>query len=1189
MKLFTNPLQEINEYCEARTMLSKQGVSVEFFGCSEGQKSQLIHGLSDMYDRIVVIASDELRGRAFAEDYRFFDRTTAVFPAKDLIFYQADVFSNRVTSERMKTIRGILSGEVKTVVTTVDAFMAPMVPFDIIKKNIVTIQKGSVIEEEALAYKLTEMGYERVAQVEEGGQFCVRGGIIDVFDLTEENPVRIELWGDEVDSIRSFDVLSQRSIEKKRTVTFYPARELILSDDTLKSGMKRIEKDVKIKEKEFRDTFKTEEAHRLSRQFSELKEQVEEFGVLVNLESYIRYFYPDASYLSDIFEGEKVGIFVDEPSKCDAYGKQIETEFKDSILHRSEKGYVLPGQIKLLQAEKKVWGTLAKFGVVSMSVLDLVKSPVKAERRFLLSVNTVPSYNGSVNELMRDLARFKKGGYRVLVISSSKSRAKRLAEDISEEGVNAFYSENQDRILEPGEVMTFHGNLRQGYEYPGIKFVVLSDTDIFGREKTKKPKKKYKGAKISDFTELKVGDYVVHESYGLGIYKGIEKITTDKVTKDYIKIEYAGDSNLYVLATAFDAVMKYSSSEGKTPKLNKLGTKEWEKTKTKVREAVSGIANELVELYAKRQQTSGYRYPADTPWQKEFEELFPYEETADQLAAIQATKEDMESGKIMERLVCGDVGFGKTEIAIRAAFKAVMEGKQVIYLVPTTILAQQHYTTFTERMKDYPVKIELMSRFRTAKAQKKTAEALKKGTVDIVIGTHRVLSNDVEPKDLGLLIIDEEQRFGVSHKEKIKKLKENVDVLTLTATPIPRTLHMSLIGIRDLSLLEEAPRDRMPIQTFVCEYDEETVREAIVRELARGGQVYYVYNRVQGIEDVTVKLQNVVPEARIAFAHGQMSETELEDRMYDFINGETDVLVSTTIIETGLDIPNVNTIIIADSDRLGLSQLYQLRGRVGRSNRNAYAFLMYKRDKILKEEAEKRLKAIREFTDLGSGFRISMRDLEIRGAGNILGFRQHGHMEAVGYELYCKMLNEAVAGLKGEKVRETFETTIELEADAFIPEEYIVNEEQKLDMYHKIASIDGKIDCDEMRDELTDRFGTLPKAAENLLRIALIKAGAKRCFVTEIRGSYGEIKISVKNDAPVKTELVPDFLESYKGKMRFVRTGVPGFVYKYEPFGLAEKDEEVLLSNCEQIISHMEMLFDRDDENNKGNGKGRND
>ena len=661
---------------------------------------------------------------------------------------------------------------------------------------------------------------------------------------------------------------------------------------------------------------------------------------------------------------------------------------------------------------------------------------------------------------------------------------------------------------------------------------------------------------------------MVHENHGLGIYRGIEKVEVEKVVKDYIKIEYRGGGNLYVLATGLDVIQKYASADAKRPKLNKLGTQEWTRTKSKVREATGEVAKDLVELYAVRQQKNGFPYGEDTVWQKEFEEMFPFEETEDQLAAIEATKKDMESTRIMDRLICGDVGYGKTEIAIRAAFKAVQEGKQVVYLVPTTILAQQHYNTFVQRMKDFPVRVDLLCRFRASGEQKKTVADLKKGLVDIVIGTHRVLSADVMYKDLGLLIIDEEQRFGVSHKEKIKKMKENVDVLTLTATPIPRTLHMSLVGIRDMSVLEEAPNDRMPIQTYVMEYNEEMVREAIVRELSRNGQVYYVYNRVNNIADVTASIQALVPEAVVAFAHGQMQERELERIMYDFINGEIDVLVSTTIIETGLDIANVNTMIINDSDSMGLSQLYQLRGRVGRSNRTAYAFLMYKRDKMLREVAEKRLAAIKEFTDLGSGFKIAMRDLEIRGAGNLLGAKQHGHMQAVGYDLYCKMLNEAVKNLKGISTAEDFETSVDLDVDAFIPPAYIVNEVQKLDIYKRIAGIENQNECDDMKEELLDRFGETPAAVENLLRIAMIRVSAHKLFMTEIRGRNGEIRFVLKPDARIKPEGIPALLEK-NDKLSFSHKGTPFFLFKYKKCGMVERDAQMLLTFTEELLLAM--------------------
>ena len=745
-----------------------------------------------------------------------------------------------------------------------------------------------------------------------------------------------------------------------------------------------------------------------------------------------------------------------------------------------------------------------------------------------------------------------------------------------DEGLLAFYSEDSDRILQPGEIMTYHGSVRKGFEYPMLKFVVISETDIFGKQQRKKKKKAYEGQKIQNFSDLKVGDYVVHENHGLGVYKGIEKVEVDKVVKDYIKIEYRDGGNLYVLATGLDAIQKYASSDAaKRPKLNKLGTQEWVKTKTRVKSAVNEIARDLVELYAVRQQKQGFIFSRDTVWQQEFEEMFPFEETGDQLLAIEATKSDMESPRIMDRLICGDVGYGKTEIAIRAAFKAIQDGKQVAYLVPTTILAQQHYNTFMQRMKDFPVRVEMMSRFRTAGEMKKTVEGLKKGLVDIVIGTHRLLSADVQYKDLGLLIVDEEQRFGVRHKEKIKQVKEDVDVLTLTATPIPRTLHMSLVGIRDMSVLEEAPGERQPIQTYVMEYNEEMVREAIVRELSRQGQVYYVYNRINNIEEITSQVARLVPEAVVAYAHGQMKEHELEKIMFQFIGGEIDVLVSTTIIETGLDISNVNTMIIHDSDAMGLSQLYQLRGRVGRSNRTSYAFLMYRRDKMLKEVAEKRLQAIREFTDLGSGFKIAMRDLEIRGAGNLLGERQHGHMEAVGYDLYCKMLNEAVRTLKGtKKVEADFGTYVDMDVDAFIPPEYIVNEVQKLDIYKRIASLENEAECDDMRKELRDRFGNVPKSVENLIQISLIRVTAHRRYVTEIKGKVGQVTFFMEPYAPVRVERLPDLMAKYKGVLEFSAKGTPNFVLKYKKYGLIEKEAELMMAHTGKVLADMALLYD---------------
>ena len=975
-----------------------------------------------------------------------------------------------------------------------------------------------------------------------------------------------------MESIRSFDILSQRSIEKLSSISIYPACEMTLSEEQLKKGMEKIEKEGKSFAQKLREDFHTEEAHRVETQIKELKEEVFEFKNLVNLDSYVHYFYEETVSFLELFDKDRTCVFIDEPARVKEHADAVELEFRESMMHRLEKGYILPGQTDLLYSLSEITAKLSNYRTVTLSALDLKTSLIKADRKADISAKSISSYNNSFEALLQDLKRYKKNGFRVLLLSGSRTRAARLARDLSENDLAAFYTENPDREIKPGEIMTFYGRVVKGFEYPLLKFAVISESDIFGAEKKKKKKKKqYEGRKINDFSELQIGDYVVHENHGLGIYKGIEKVEVDKVVKDYIKIEYRDGGNLYVLATGLDVIQKYASADARKPKLNKLGTQEWTKTKNKAKEAACEVARDLVELYAVRQQSEGYAFGKDTVWQREFEEMFPYEETEDQLAAIEATKADMESNKIMDRLICGDVGYGKTEIAIRAAFKAVQEGKQVVYLVPTTILAQQHYNTFVQRMKDFPVRVDLLSRFRSSSQQKKTVEDLKKGLVDIVIGTHRVLSSDVTFKDLGLLIVDEEQRFGVAHKEKIKKMKEQVDVLTLTATPIPRTLHMSLIGIRDMSVLEEAPGDRLPIQTYVLEYNEEMVREAIVRELSRNGQVYYVYNRVNNIADVSSRIQSLVPEANVAFAHGQMQERELEKIMYNFINGEIDVLVSTTIIETGLDISNVNTMIIHDSDNMGLSQLYQLRGRVGRSNRTAYAFLMYKRDKVLKEVAEKRLAAIKEFTELGSGFKIAMRDLEIRGAGNLLGVRQHGHMQAVGYDLYCKMLNEAVKSLKGISTKEDFNTTVDLDVDAFIPPTYIVNEVQKLDIYKRIAGLENQTECEDMKEELLDRFGETPLPVINLFRISMIRVKAHQLYITDVKGKNGELCFILKKDADIHAERIPELLKK-REKLTFNYKQVQ-FVHRYQRCGVAEKDGQKLLSLAEELLKEMQEVL----------------
>lgn len=1189
MRTLTEPLQEAQEYKTLVEALAKPKAKALADGCVPSQKLHLMDALSrenalSSFARFrLIVTSSDKKVREIRDEYLFYDRNTVIFPAKDLIFYQADLRGRELEKERIRCLRRLVEGRPTTVVTTFAALMTPQVPLSAWKSNVLQLEKRQTYSLEELSRKLVRMGYEKNFQVDAPGQFAVRGDIVDVFDLTEENPYRIEFFDEEVDSIRSFDLETQRSIEPMELVKIYPATELILSDARLSDGIDRIREEEKKTEEALRSRGHMEAAHRLSEGIGELCEAALEYRDFGGLEGYIHYFYPQTDSFLEMFPEEHSMIFLDEPVHLREEGEAVELEFRESMISRSEKGYVLPGQMQLVCSAALTASRMNDYRCLGLTALAAGDSFFLPECIVSVHARSVPAYNKSFDTLVSDLKKYKLQKYRIVIISASRTRAKRLAGDLTERGLTSFYSENPDRILGDGEIMTYYGNIAHGFEYPQIRFIVIAETDIFGpARKTKKVKRHYDGESIRDFAELKVGDYVVHEDHGIGVYRGVEKIEVDGIAKDYIKIEYGGGGTLYILPGELKSLQKYASQDAAKPKLNKLGTQEWTSTRNKVKGAVEEVAQDLVELYAKRQAMKGHRFSPDTVWQREFEEMFPYEETQDQLNAIEDTKHDMESDKIMDRLICGDVGYGKTEIAIRAAFKAVQDGLQVAVLVPTTILAQQHFNTFTERMKEYPVCVEMMSRFRTAAEQKKTKEGLESGRVDIVIGTHRILSKDVKFKRLGLLVVDEEQRFGVTHKEKIKKLRENVDVLTLSATPIPRTLHMSLIGIRDMSVLEEAPQDRVSIQTYVMEYNEEMVREAILRELSRGGQVYYVYNRVNDIAEVAGRLQQQVPEARISFAHGQMNESELEKIMYDFISGGIDVLVSTTIIETGLDISNVNTIIIHDSDRMGLSQLYQLRGRVGRSNRTAYAFLMYKKDKMLKEVAEKRLAAIREFTDLGSGFRIAMRDLEIRGAGSVLGRAQHGHMTAVGYDLYCKMLDTAVKHAKGLPVPEEKNTFVNLSVDAFIPDSYIMNEAQKLDIYKKIAAVASLEDCDDIRDELRDRFGEkIPASAENLLRIALIRSIAGKLDMAEIVGGDGSIRVTMNKDAAVQVAGIPRFLAKYQGRLQFLPKGQakgelkgqPYFTLRYAQTGVTTRDEEELLAQTEGFLVNFSEIL----------------
>ncbi len=1176
LKTFTMPLMELKEYVEIRENIRKKSLPVQVTGCIDSQKCHLMQGLGEGFRYRVIVTYNDLKAKEIYEDYRLYDKEVLLYPAKDIIFYSADIHGNAIVRDRLKVLRRLIERKEATIILSLDGGMDRLLPLQMVKERILTVNTASTLKLTKFSEDLVHLGYERQAQVEAPGDFAVRGGIIDIFPLTEDAPYRIELWGDEIDSIRTFDVSSQRSIEQVEELVIYPAAEIIPDEARLREGIRKLEEEEKQYYKALRDQFKTEEAARIHQIIQEFKDNLESYQGSVALESYINYFFDQTMSFFQYFDQEDTIFFLDEPGRLAEKGEAVELEFREGMIGRIEKGYILPGQTDVIYGYKEAMGLLANRNSVLISTMEVKNNFYSPKHKYAFTVQTVASYHNNFEVLIKDLERWKKNKYRVILLSGSRTRAMRLSEDLREFNLSAFYSEDMDRVLQSGEIMVAYGNLRRGFEYPLIKLVVISESDIFGIEKKKKRKKSsYEGNKIQSFTELTPGDYVVHENHGLGIYKGIEKIEVDKVTKDYIKIEYGGGGVLYILATGLDVIQKYSGQEGRKPKLNKLNSIEWKNTKTRVRGAVQEVAKELVELYAKRQEKVGFQFGEDTVWQKEFEEAFPYDETEDQLLAIEATKKDMESNRIMDRLICGDVGYGKTEIAIRAAFKAVSYGKQVVVLVPTTILAQQHYNTLVQRMMDFPVSVDVLSRFRSAAEQKKTLERLKKGSLDIVVGTHRVLSSDVKFKNLGLLIVDEEQRFGVTHKEKIKQMKKDIDVLTLTATPIPRTLHMSLVGIRDMSVLDEPPVDRLPIQTYVLEHNDEIIREAISRELARDGQVYYVYNRVNGIDEVANNVARLCPEANVAFAHGQMNERTLEKIMFDFISGEIDVLVSTTIIETGLDISNVNTMIIDDADRLGLSQLYQLRGRVGRSNRTAYAFLMYRRDKMLKEIAEKRLHAIKEFTELGSGFKIAMRDLEIRGAGNLLGAEQSGHMEAVGYDLYCKMLNEAVKSMKGSETapEENYETTVDMDLDAYIPSTYIKNEIHKLDIYKRIAEIENEEEMMDMQEELTDRFGDMPTAVNNLLNIALIKAISHSLFIVQLIHKDNEVKLIMYPKAKLAVEKIPELMLKYQNNLKLMPQANPYFVYRLPSNPKGRADSIAIFDQLYKLLADFKILI----------------
>ncbi|ERI93114.1 transcription-repair coupling factor [Clostridiales bacterium oral taxon 876 str. F0540] len=1163
LKGLMQPLKESKEFEEIINAVEKRRYPIGVFGLSESARSYLIHGVYDELDKpFLILTHNDVEAKNLYEDLNLYIPNVFYFPTKEVVFYNIDAISGDLRWERLKVIREMTKKSKKIIVASIESLAQKYIPFELYKEYTFKYSVSDTINLEELNEKLIQAGYERVDVVEAKGQFSIRGGIMDIYPPLGALPYRIELFGDEIDSIRTFNTESQRSIEKVKTLEIFPAKEMILSRENILKASSEIEEDLKLVLASLKSKKNKDAMEKINSIIKGNLESLKESWSFETIESFLPYFYNNTSSFLDFFQDGFV--IIDDVQRCNGKLDSVYFEFEENYKSFLQLGNILPKQGTLLVPKEELLEKLTYSNIMTLN--SIPKSTKILSPRAIVSFTqiTLHNYHGQLDLLIEDIKDKKSRGFKTVILSGTRPRGERLVATLRDRGIESGYSDIINDIAVGQVVITF-GNQLRGFEYPDLKVCVISDKEVFGEAKRKRTSKPKKGvSKIKSFTELKVGDYVVHTNHGIGVYRGIKQLELQGHIKDYLQITYDSADMLYVPVDQLDLVQKYIGQEGKTPKVSKLGGTEWAKAKSKVKRSIEEIAEDLVKLYAVRATLKGHNFSKDTVWQKQFEEEFPYDETPDQLTAIEDIKRDMQSDKPMDRLLCGDVGYGKTEVAIRAAFKAVMDGKQVAFLVPTTILAEQHYNNFVQRFSDFPVRVDMVSRFRTPTQQKTTLKAVKEGNVDILIGTHRLLSKDLQFKDLGLLIIDEEQRFGVTHKERLKEFRKNIDVLTLSATPIPRTLHMSLVGIRDISVIETPPEERYPIQTYVVEFNDQLIRDAIMREINRGGQVYFVYNRVETIRDMASYLQKLVPEARIAVGHGQMSEKELEEVVIGFVKNEYDILVSTTIIETGMDIPNVNTIIINDADKMGLSQLYQLRGRVGRSNRIAYAYLTYRKDKILTEVAEKRLKAIKEFTELGSGFKIAMKDLEIRGAGNMMGSAQHGHMAAIGYDLYCRMLEDTVKLIKGEIEKEPIETTVELKVDAFIPVDYISDEMQKIEVYKKIAAISSFEDMMEIQDELIDRFSDIPPSVQNLINIAYVRSIGKEAGIEEIKQKGNELLFIFESSDYVKGDLVNVLIKNYSKNVSFKNEKKPVVIFK-----LGELKQEDLIIKVREIMENI--------------------
>ena len=1080
----------------------------------------------------LVITNAQTEAKALVDDLNAFGCPAAFFPPREMVFFDMYAHSNQIVHDRIRVIERLLSGEKLVVVTTSEALLMRLPSKKHWLRNRLEFELGESYDLKSALHTMVNMGYESVDMVESKGHFSLRGGILDIYAPSMDDPVRIEFFDDEVDSIRAFDPSTQLSKDKVESVQVGPCREVLLDDEIRKRFSDKLSKRI--------PQLKNEE---LQGKLRELKEHVNEDLYIDGLDRYFNLLYEDDATLM-AFLSPRTPIFISEPSRTHEKADRYISDYRERFKNYFERGALLADQVNNIFSYDRILGDFENHPVILMDNLTKRIDDFRLDQIIHFQSVEAPLFHGKHEAMADELLQWRKRDYHVVLAVADDEKAERLKKVLSDYSVPTTIVKDVETAVHSGEIFICPINLKHGFILRDIRYAVLTDKELSGVHRKTRRKRK-SGQLIKSFNELSVGDFIVHEGHGIGKYVGIDQLTVDSQKKDYMKITYSGDDVLYIPVENMDLIQKYIGNEITNTKLSKLGGAEWKRAKAKAQKSVEDMTDELLKLYASRHGRVGYAYGKDTEWQKQFEDMFPYQETPDQLKCIAEIKSDMEKPSPMERLLCGDVGYGKTEVAIRGVFKAVMDSKQVAFLVPTTILAQQHYDRLKARFSKFPVKVEMLSRFRTAKQQEKIIEDLRTGVLDVVVGTHRVLSSDVQYKDLGLLVIDEEQRFGVKHKEKIKQFKESVDVLSLTATPIPRTLHMSMIGIRDMSLIEDPPEDRYPVQTYVTDYDENLVAEAIEREIDRGGQVFFVHNRVNDIDQVTARLQKLVPDAKIQFAHGQMGEVKLEKLMMSFLNHEFDVLVCTTIIETGLDISNVNTIVINNADKMGLSQLYQLRGRVGRSNRIAYAYLTYARDKVLTEVAEKRLKAVKEFTELGSGFKIAMRDLEIRGTGNILGASQSGHMATVGYEMFVKMLEEKVRDIKGEKVEAPIETTVEYNISAFIPDTYVTNPQHKLELYKRISAIRDKEDAFSIEEEIEDRYGTLQTVVYNLIRISYLKALGMTARINLIKEEPGAVRFELATVKSLKPETIALVTQKYGRRILFNAGSQPYFQYRY--------------------------------------------